>query len=162
RELARLRATATARTRGFCMFKWLTRTQKRALLTKTAYSALRLETLEAREVPAVLIQLDYSRDVSGFFNNPDARAIMDRVAHELVHVLGIGTAPQWTSQSHNGYFYGANADGVYGAAIPLGPDGAHWADGLTVGGQGVSLDPTLTYGTRVTWSVLDAAALRDL
>ena len=33
---------------------------------------------------------------------------------------------------------------------------------ITVNGQAVSLDPVLNYGTRVTWSSLDQAALRDI
>ncbi|MFM8271800.1 MAG: matrixin family metalloprotease, partial [Gemmata sp.] len=266
------------------MFKWLTRKQQRSTAAKPQ---LRLEGLEVREVPAVLIQLDYSRDLTGFFNNPEARAIMERAAsefgnslnanlaaivphggntwtatffdpatggqtgvanlsvgantlrifvggramsrseagfggyggtsisgsqawlnavetrghsgfspwggsiafdtnqrwhfgqttdgldsteldfysvavHELGHVLGIGTAPEWMSLASGGYFYGANASAVYGGAVPLNPNASHWADGVIAGGQGASLDPTLTYGTRVTWSALDAAALRDL
>ncbi len=264
------------------MFKWLNRTSS----VKTQRPVLRLESLEAREVPAVLIQLDYSRDVGGFFNNAEARAIMERVAselggslrtnlaaispaggntwtatffdpatggpasvanlavgantlriyvgaralpgstaglggfggysisgtqawlntvqsrghtgfapwggsitfdntqnwhfgqttdgldtteldfysvatHELGHVLGIGTASQWTSQVQGGHFRGANAQGVYGGAVPINSDGSHWADGLTIGGRSVSLDPSLNYGTRVNWSALDVAALRD-
>ncbi|MBP3958823.1 FG-GAP repeat protein [Gemmata sp. G18] len=269
------------------MFKWLTRTPKRSSSLRALRPAFRLERLEAREVPAVLIQLDYSRDVGGFFNNAEARAVMERAAnelgnslsanlsaiipsggntwtasffdpatggqtsvanlavgantlriyvgaraltggeagfggfggygisgsqawintiqtrghsgfapwggsitfdstqtwhygqttdgldrneldfysvatHELGHVLGIGTATQWTNLSRNGYFYGANANALYGGPVPLAPGGGHWADGATLGGQALSLDPTLTYGTRVSWSALDAAALRDL
>ena len=82
--------------------------------------------------------------------------------HELGHVLGIGTSSQWTSLSSGGAFRGANATAAYGGAVPLAPGGAHWADGLTIGGQAVSLDPSITYGQRVGWSSLDAAALRDL
>ena len=269
------------------MLNWLTRTARRTAATKTRRPALRLEALEVRDVPAVLIQIDYSLDTGFFANNPDARAVMERVAselgnslsanlsaiapsggntwtatffnpitgaqtgasnltvganalrvyvgarsmpgseagfggfggfsisgtsawintvqtrghsgfapwggsiafdstqnwfygqstdgltsnkldfysvatHELGHVLGIGTSNQWNSLSSGGTFHGSNAMSVYGGAVPLGPDGAHWAHGLTVGGQAVSLDPSLTYGQRVNWSSLDAAALRDL
>ena len=269
------------------MFKWLTRTQNRTSSVKTRRPVLRLEQLEAREVPAVLIQLDYSRDGGGFFNNAEARAIIERVAselggslnanlaaispsgtntwsatffdpatggqtsvsnlvvgantirlyvgardlpgteagfggfggnsisgtqgwintiqsrghsgfapwggsitfdnqqqwhfgqstdglnsteldfysvatHELGHVLGIGTAPQWTSLAQGGAFRGTNAIAVYGGAVPRNSNSSHWANGVTVGGQAVSLDPSLTYGIRVNWSALDAAALRDL
>ncbi|AMV30105.1 FG-GAP repeat protein [Gemmata sp. SH-PL17] len=269
------------------MFQWLTRTPKRAFSPKAPRTKFQLERLESREVPAVLIQFDYSRDLGGFFNNPEARAIMNRVAselgnsisanlaaitpgggntwsasffdpatggqtsvtnlavgantlqiflgaraltggeagfggfggysisgsqawintiqtrghsgfapwggsitfdstqnwhfgqttdgldrneldfysvatHELGHVLGIGTATQWTNLSRNGYFYGANAVALYGAPVPLAPSGGHWADGVTLGGQALSLDPTLNYGSRVNWSALDAAGLRDL
>ncbi len=271
------------------MFNWLTRTTRRStpspMIARRA--ALRLETLEVREVPAVLIQVDYSYDNGFFANNPDARAVIELVAselgnslnanlsaisprggntwsasffnpatggltnasnlsigentikvfvgarampgseagsggfggnsisgssawinsvqtrghagfspwggsiafdnsqnwyygqsaaeltsrqldfysvatHEMGHVLGIGTSTQWTSLSSGGAFHGSTAMSVYGGAVPLGPDGQHWADGLTVGGQAVSLDPSLTYGQRVSWSSLDAAALSDL
>jgi len=82
--------------------------------------------------------------------------------HELGHILGFGTAPQWSALSANGLFYGPNAMAVYGGAVPLSPDGAHWADGLTSAGSSVSLDPVLSYGTRVNWGAIDAAALRDI
>ena len=243
-------------------------------------AAPRLEVLEGREVPAVLIQVDYSYD-TGFFSNPDARAVMEQAAaelgnsissnltaivpaggntwtatffnpvtgaqatipnmtvgantikvfvggralgggeagsastsgnsvsgsadwvrgvmsrnwggsiafdtnrnwyfgqttagltankldfysvatHELGHVLGIGTSNAWNSLSSGGYFRGGNAAAVYGGAVPLAPDGIHWADGLTLSGQAISLDPSIAYGQRVNWTSLDAAALRDL
>jgi hypothetical protein len=271
------------------MLNWLTRRARRTNRTAptTKRPGLRLESLEAREVPAVLIQLDYSYDTFGFFNNAEARATLERVAaelgnslnanlaalvpsggnqwtasffnpatggqvnlsnlaigantirlfagardlpggaagvggfggygitgsqswintvqtrghagfapwggsitfdtnlrwhfgattagldsgeldfysvavHELGHVLGIGTANQWRNLISGGAFRGGNAMGVYGGAVPVTADGAHWADGVTVNGQAVSLDPSLTYGQRVNWTNLDAAALRDL
>lgn len=83
-------------------------------------------------------------------------------AHELGHLLGLGTAPTWFGQVSGGAFYGPNARAVYGGAVPLGGDGAHWADGVTVGGQPVSLDPILTLGTRVPLTTLDYAGLADI
>jgi hypothetical protein len=248
---------------------------------------LKLERLESREVPAILIQLDYSRDTSGFFNNAEARATLERVAsdigntltanlaalapggantwtatffdpstgntvnlqnlsvgantihlfvgarnlpgttagfggfggysmrgsgawmnlvqsrgntgfatwggsitfdttqnwhfgtstagldtneldfysvaaHELGHVLGIGTAPQWTALRAGNTFRGASAMATYGGAVPLSSDGSHWADGVTSNGQHTSYDPILPLGQRVGHTALDAAALRDL
>lgn len=268
------------------MWNWLTRRELRRR-TSPRPPSLRLESLEAREVPAILVQLDYSFDNGFFANNPAAQAVMQRVAaelgdsvsanlaalapsgvntwtasffnpatggvvslpnvvvgantikvfvgaralgnteagvggyggygisgtpdwvntvqtrgwggfapwggsisfdatknwyfgqdagglssnaldfysvatHELGHVLGIGTAPLWQSLSSGGTFRGGNAMAAYGGPVPLSPDGAHWADGATVNGQPVSLDPVLNYGVRVNWSALDAAALRDL
>lgn len=253
----------------------------------TAKPVLHLEKLESREVPAILIQIDYSYDTGFFTNNPEARATLERVAaelgnslnanlsaiapgggnnwtatffnpatggqasignltvgantlrlfvgardipgstagfggyggysisgsqawinviqtrghsgfapwggsitfdsglnwhfgqtttglgsneldfysvatHELGHVLGLGTSSQWQSLSQGGYFRGGNAISVYGAAVPLTSDGAHWADGITLGGQPVSLDPSINYGVRIGWTSLDAAALRDI
>jgi hypothetical protein len=46
--------------------------------------------------------------------------------------------------------------------VPLQSGGNHWAEGLTVGGAVASLDPVLNRGTRVNWSSLDEAALRDI
>lgn len=82
--------------------------------------------------------------------------------HELGHILGLGTAPQWSALVANGQFYGPNAAATFGGPVPLSPDGAHWADGLTYAGRPANLDPVLSYGTRVGWGALDAAALRDL
>jgi hypothetical protein len=272
------------------MLNWLTRranrTARRAAAPKARRPALRLESLEPREVPAILIQVDYAFDNGFFANNPQARATMQEVAaelgnsinanlaaitpgggntwsasfynpingaltsvpnlalgantihlyvggramgsseagfggfggysisgsqawistvqtrgwggfapwggsitfdttknwyfglsgvvpsnqldfysvatHELGHVLGIGTANQWKNLVSGGTFHGGNAMAVYGAPVPVSADGAHWANGLTIGGVRASLDPVLNYGTRVSWSALDAAALRDI
>ena len=43
----------------------------------------RLETLEAREVPAVNIVVDYSFDASGFFNDAARRAVVEQAAADL-------------------------------------------------------------------------------
>lgn len=270
------------------MWKWLTRSEfSLSLAPRAHHTLLCVELLEAREVPAILIQIDYSYDNGFFTNNPEARAIIERVAselgnsisanlstivpsganswtasffnpatgavenqsnlvlgantikvyvgsrtlgggaagvggfggygisgsqpwistiqtrgwsgfslwggsiafdntknwhfgqttsglagneldfysvatHEMGHVLGLGTAPLWQTYSSGGYFYGPNASAVYGGAVPLSSDGAHWADGVRVGGQAVSLDPTINFGQRIGWSALDAAALRDV
>src|SRR5205085_130842 len=77
------------------------------------------------------------------------------------HALGLGTAPTWNSLIRNGAFVGPNAVAVYGGPVPLAGT-AHWADGITVNGQPVALDPTATLGGRVTFSALDTAALRDV
>jgi hypothetical protein len=269
------------------MWNWLTRGELRPDSPRAPRPALSLESLESREVPAILVQLDYSLDTGFFKNNPAARAVMQEVAtelgnsisanlaalvpsgtntwtasffnpatggvvnlpnvvvgansikvyvgaralgsneagvggyggygisgtqawvnrvqsrgwsgfapwggsiafdttknwyfgldagglqsnqvdfysvatHELGHLLGIGTAPRWKALSSGGTFHGASAMAVYGGAVPESPEGAHWADGITVNGHAVSLDPVLNYGTRVGWSSLDAAALHDL
>jgi hypothetical protein len=83
-------------------------------------------------------------------------------AHELGHLFGIGTAPSWSGNVSGGSFVGGNATSVYGGPVPLSPEHAHWADGATVGGQPVSLDPYLTTGTRIGFSSLDYAALKDI
>jgi hypothetical protein len=82
--------------------------------------------------------------------------------HELGHTLGLGMAPSWQNQVSGGTFLGPAAESVYGGPVPLSPDAAHWADGLTVNGQPVALDPVLLAGARVQLSSLDLAALRDI
>jgi hypothetical protein len=82
--------------------------------------------------------------------------------HELGHVLGIGTAPQWWSQVRAGRFVGAQAQSVYGGPVPLSGERAHWADGVRVMGQRAAMSPYLYYGQRTNWSILDQAALYDL
>lgn len=47
------------------------------------HSPLRMETLEDRLAPALVLQLDYSLDQSGFFNNAEARAALERAAAEV-------------------------------------------------------------------------------
>ena len=81
--------------------------------------------------------------------------------HELGHALGIGTSARWSSQVSGGTFVGPNAVALYGGPVPLADDG-HWQEGLTVNGQRVSLDPSVTPGTRVAFSALDYAALEDV
>jgi hypothetical protein len=82
--------------------------------------------------------------------------------HELGHVLGIGTAKQWSADVQNGTFTGATAEAVYGAAPPVSPDGSHWAQGTKSDGEPVALQPMLEANRRVNFSQLDYAALRDL
>ncbi|MBX9583567.1 MAG: FG-GAP-like repeat-containing protein [Gemmataceae bacterium] len=83
-------------------------------------------------------------------------------AHELGHVFGIGASRTWFAQVGDGAFVGPTAEAVYGGPVPVEADGSHWLDGLTVGGQPVALDPIITRGARVPFSVLDYAALVDL
>lgn len=74
----------------------------------TRRPVLRLEVLEAREVPAVLIQVDYTYDTGFFANNPEARATMERVASELggsisANLAAIAPTPgnTWTASFYN-------------------------------------------------------------
>ena len=83
-------------------------------------------------------------------------------AHELGHLFGLGTAPQWRTLSGGGAFAGAAAQAVYGGPVPLGGDGAHWADGVTAGGAPASLDPYMALAARVGLSSLDFAGLQDI
>jgi hypothetical protein len=84
--------------------------------------------------------------------------------HELGHVLGAGTSSQWLSHVEGTSFYGAHSMAVYGGPVPLASssDLGEWANGLTINGQQASEDPVIQYGTRVTWTALDQAALEDI
>ena len=81
--------------------------------------------------------------------------------HELGHLLGFGTASDFTALARGGVFTGPTATAVYGSAPPLTADGSHWAQGTRSDGQPVSLQPVLEWG-RVGFSDLDYAALQDI
>lgn len=81
--------------------------------------------------------------------------------HEFGHVLGIGTAPRWFSQSAGGTFDGPTAESIYGGPVPESADGDHFGE-ITVGGVPPAMEPQLLMGTRVTFSSLDYAGLIDL
>jgi hypothetical protein len=84
--------------------------------------------------------------------------------HELGHVLGAGTSPQWMPYVRGTSFYGPHSMAVYGGPVPLAStsDLGEWANGLTYKGQRASEDPVIPFGTRVTWTALDEAALEDV
>jgi len=85
--------------------------------------------------------------------------------HELGHLLGISDSnaswSRWTIESE---FFGpaslAEFDGI--GNIPLDFDLGHWAEGVTDGGQEVSMDPSLNSGDRKEFTNLDFAGLADL
>jgi hypothetical protein len=52
-----------------------------------------VEQLEAREVPAVTIQIDYSFDAAGFFKDPARRAVLQAVANDIGSHLNASLAP---------------------------------------------------------------------
>lgn len=110
----------------------------------TNRTAFHLEQLEAREVPAILIQVDYSYDSGFFANNPQARATMERVASELGNSLDanlaaiapsggntwVATFPDPTTgamQSLANPTIGANTIRVYVGARPLSGNEAGFA-----------------------------------
>jgi hypothetical protein len=106
------------------------------------------------------VKWHYGLSTSGLdYNELDFYSV---ATHELGHILGIGTAPQWHGRVSGSYFFGPNARAIYGAPVPLSADRAHWANSIVVNAQPVALDPSLNFGTRVTWSTLDQAGLRDL
>ena len=69
------------------MWSWMT---SRTAGPNSCRPALRLEALEDREVPAVLIQVDYSLDSSGFFaNNPAARECVAEAPGRVVNRVAL-------------------------------------------------------------------------
>lgn len=85
--------------------------------------------------------------------------------HELLHLLGIGTAPSWETYVDAGdrEFTGPASVAEYDLAgnPPLSPDLGHWANGTLENGEEVAMDPSLTNGTRKPLSALDYAGLVD-
>ncbi len=130
-----------------------------------------LDSLRARGVGGVTLwggSLTFDADANWYSNLSASGLIPGQIdlysvaSHELGHLLGIGTSPVWFSQISGGAFRGGNSSALYGGPVPVYGDGAHWADGVTIAGQHVSLDPILQSGTRVSLSSLDYAALMDL
>lgn len=85
------------------------------------------------------------------------------VRHELLHVLGIGSAPNWfaaVDRATNTYKADTLAGVAYGGKpIPLATDNAHWSEDIN---DKEMMTEFLTDGTGDTISELDKAALRDI
>lgn len=87
--------------------------------------------------------------------------------HEIAHVLGFGTAASWSQNYATASgFVGPKAQALYGAPVPISPDGAHlnYSTMSTAGGvaQETLMDPDITTGTRKAITLLDWAVLDDL
>jgi hypothetical protein len=89
------------------------------------------------------------------------------VVHELTHAFGFGTATEFQSLVHSGFFHGTNAIAAHGGAVPMSGTG-HWAfnTSSTVYGtsmtQEAAMDPDVLNGTRKLFTTLDGAALTDI
>lgn len=82
-------------------------------------------------------------------------------AHEIGHILGIGTSAAFDAWVVNDTFTGPNTTAANGGVgIPLESDHGHVEDGFA--GDDVLLDPTLTQGDQVSLSVFDKALLADI
>src|SRR5215207_1497427 len=127
--------------------------------------SLRLEALEAREVPAVLLQIDYTYDTGFFRNNADARAVIERVASELGNSLNAnlaaitpGGSNGWTATFYNpatgaevsiaNPTIAANTLKIYvgGRVIPGDEGGFGGAGGYILSGSTAWNNATLTRG----------------
>lgn len=81
--------------------------------------------------------------------------------HEIGHILGIGTSGAFDALVWGNSFHGVNATALNGGTpVPLHSDDSHVEEGFA--DNSVSLDPTLTVGTRTLPSDFDKAILADI
>ncbi len=102
----------------------------------------------------------YGSTTTGLTNS--AYDFFSVAAHELGHVLGVGTSDSWTNLTMTGSFTGAASSALYGGAVPLDSSRSHWADGAMTGPEESALDPTIARGVRKLFTTLDFAALDDI
>lgn len=82
--------------------------------------------------------------------------------HELGHVLGFGASSEFAGHVSGSVFTGTTAGAIYSSAPPLASDTSHWKQGTEANGAHVAMEPVLLANTRVYFSDLDYAALRDI
>ena len=84
--------------------------------------------------------------------------------HELGHVLGINSGNlSWTRFISGGVFNGPAVKAANnGRAVGVAPGNGHFAEGVKTDGLEVSMDPTITTGTRKFFGKIDFAALTDI
>ena len=109
--------------------------------------------------------ISFDDDSNWFFGpgtpNGSQSDFVSVAAHEIGHILGIGTSSAFDSWVVNDVFTGPNATAVNGGqGIPLESDHGHVEDGFA--GDEVLLDPSLTQGAQVTISEYDKAILADI
>lgn len=105
---------------------------------------------------------NFSDDLSDLdANESDFRSV---AYHELLHVLGFGTAASWDALVSNGEFVGVKATAEYDfdGSPPLTSTGSHFDYGVTDNGQEVAMDPDIARGTRKFLTLLDYAAIDDI
>ncbi|MBY0515011.1 MAG: hypothetical protein K2P78_14055, partial [Gemmataceae bacterium] len=125
---------------------------------------LRLETLEAREVPAITIQIDYSFDSQGFFNDPSRRAVLQQAADDIAGRLS-ANLPAVTPGGASSYsvsFFNP-ADGQY-VSLPNRPLAANtitvFAGGRDLGGNEAGIGGFGGYSASGTQDFLNALQSR--
>ena len=94
---------------------------------------------------------------------PNQTDFLSVAEHEIGHVLGLGTAPSWDAKVVGGTFRGANAKAANGGAfVPVNAQADHWAQSVQSDGGPALMTPALANGTRVPFTTLDQAALKDV
>ena len=102
----------------------------------------------------------------GLRNSPPSAGQNDFLSvalHEIIHSLGFSAGnASWDNLVSNNTFTGPTATAIFGGPVPLADD-SHFAEGTQSPGAGeVSMDPTITVGTRKLPTPLDYAALDDI
>ncbi|QEL18582.1 FG-GAP repeat domain-containing protein [Limnoglobus roseus] len=83
--------------------------------------------------------------------------------HELGHLLGIGTAPQYFNLVSGNTFTGANATAANGGdPLRLSTDHSHLVQGTQDHGAEASLQPRIVSGKRYGFTNIDYAVLQDI
>jgi hypothetical protein len=83
--------------------------------------------------------------------------------HELGHVLGFGSSAAFVDLVDNaGAFAGPSATRIFGDAVPLANDAAHFPDDLRFEGERPLMDVSDPEGARFTPTALDLAVPEDL
>ncbi|MDP0500628.1 MAG: PEP-CTERM sorting domain-containing protein [Verrucomicrobiota bacterium JB022] len=110
----------------------------------------------------------FDDDVSTLEAFPGQFDLYTVALHELIHLLGLGTAESWfTLVGEDGLFHGAASSALNGEPVPVSEDGSHWGPGIdstTLEGeeQAALLAPYLSAGQRKEVTALDLAGLADL
>ena len=89
--------------------------------------------------------------------------------HEMLHALGIGGSDAWSGIVSGNFYTGTEVSTLFGGDVPI-DDGVHFEEGLSSEywdgsnfvSQEVSIDPTLTTGTRKYTTEMDFALMQDI
>ncbi len=95
---------------------------------------------------------------------PGQQDFVTVAAHELMHLLGFGTAESWTNLKSGATFTGPKSRAAYdaGGNVPLSVEGKHWRETVTDAGRPTIMRPVIDSGERRTLTGLDLAGLDDI
>lgn len=85
-------------------------------------------------------------------------------AHEIGHILGVGTAPAFEALTKNGAFRGEKTVALNdGEPVPIEEDGTHIEEDFNLNSDSEALlDPSLTDGDRILPDAIELAMLADI